>query len=313
MQNLRAILEEAGSGLDRLVKTTVFLQDLGDFAAMNEVYAATSATPPARAPRSRSRSSRRARSSRSRRSRCSDAFISSVHFLAHNGGVWNSVADYVHSLGLDAYLVGGAVRDELLGRTPPELDFVVPGVGHAELREALEPHGQVEDLVVADQRVGVRLLPRDKAARALSPPGSSSRRPASSARRGRAGTTSRSSPTAGSRSSRTWSGATSRSTRSPGGSRPGRSSTRSAAATTSSAGSCARPADELPRRPAPDRPRPPLRLAARRRAGRGHAAPDARGRRGSSTSRASGSAAALAADGMGELSKLLLGARRRRR
>jgi len=37
--NLRAVLEAAGSGLDRLVKTTVFLQSLGDFAAMNEVYA----------------------------------------------------------------------------------------------------------------------------------------------------------------------------------------------------------------------------------------------------------------------------------
>ena len=37
--NLGAILAEAGSGLDRLVKTTVFLVDLGDFAGMNEVYA----------------------------------------------------------------------------------------------------------------------------------------------------------------------------------------------------------------------------------------------------------------------------------
>ena len=47
--NLAAILEEAGSGLDRLVKTTVFLQDLGDFAAMNEVYAAhVGEAPPAR-------------------------------------------------------------------------------------------------------------------------------------------------------------------------------------------------------------------------------------------------------------------------
>ena len=36
--NLRAILEEAGSGLDRLVKTTVFLTTLADFAGMNEVY-----------------------------------------------------------------------------------------------------------------------------------------------------------------------------------------------------------------------------------------------------------------------------------
>ena len=38
LTNLGAILEAAGSGLDRLVKTTVFLQDLADFAGMNEVY-----------------------------------------------------------------------------------------------------------------------------------------------------------------------------------------------------------------------------------------------------------------------------------
>ena len=49
LANLRAILEEAGSGLDQLVKTTVFLQDLGDFAAMNEVYAKhVGDQPPAR-------------------------------------------------------------------------------------------------------------------------------------------------------------------------------------------------------------------------------------------------------------------------
>jgi 2-iminobutanoate/2-iminopropanoate deaminase len=49
MRNLAAILEEAGSGLDRLVKTTVFLQDLGDFAAMNDVYARhVGESPPAR-------------------------------------------------------------------------------------------------------------------------------------------------------------------------------------------------------------------------------------------------------------------------
>jgi 2-iminobutanoate/2-iminopropanoate deaminase len=47
--NLRAILEEAGSRLDRLVKTTVFLQDLDDFAGMNEVYARhVGDRPPAR-------------------------------------------------------------------------------------------------------------------------------------------------------------------------------------------------------------------------------------------------------------------------
>jgi 2-iminobutanoate/2-iminopropanoate deaminase len=44
--NLQAILEEAGSGLDRIVKTTVFLTDLGDFAGMNEVYARRVGQPP---------------------------------------------------------------------------------------------------------------------------------------------------------------------------------------------------------------------------------------------------------------------------
>jgi 2-iminobutanoate/2-iminopropanoate deaminase len=47
--NLRAILEAAGSGLDRLVKTTVFLQDLDDFQGMNAVYAKhVGEQPPAR-------------------------------------------------------------------------------------------------------------------------------------------------------------------------------------------------------------------------------------------------------------------------
>jgi 2-iminobutanoate/2-iminopropanoate deaminase len=37
--NLTAVLQAAGSGLDRVVKATVFLADMADFAAMNEVYA----------------------------------------------------------------------------------------------------------------------------------------------------------------------------------------------------------------------------------------------------------------------------------
>jgi 2-iminobutanoate/2-iminopropanoate deaminase len=37
--NLSAVLEAAGGGLESVVKTTVFLKDMGDFAAMNEVYA----------------------------------------------------------------------------------------------------------------------------------------------------------------------------------------------------------------------------------------------------------------------------------
>jgi 2-iminobutanoate/2-iminopropanoate deaminase len=48
--NLRAILEAAGGDLDGLVKTTVYLTDLGDFAGMNEVYARhVGDRPPARA------------------------------------------------------------------------------------------------------------------------------------------------------------------------------------------------------------------------------------------------------------------------
>ena len=50
LANLRAILEAAGTSLDRLVKTTVFLQDLDDFQGMNEVYRRhVGMEPPARA------------------------------------------------------------------------------------------------------------------------------------------------------------------------------------------------------------------------------------------------------------------------
>ena len=40
ISNIKAILAEAGLSVDNVVKTTVFLADMGDFAAMNEVYAA---------------------------------------------------------------------------------------------------------------------------------------------------------------------------------------------------------------------------------------------------------------------------------
>lgn len=39
LDNLKAIIEAAGSSLDHAVKTTVYLKDMNDFAAMNEVYA----------------------------------------------------------------------------------------------------------------------------------------------------------------------------------------------------------------------------------------------------------------------------------
>jgi 2-iminobutanoate/2-iminopropanoate deaminase len=50
LTHVKAILEAAGSSLDKVVKTTVFLADMNDFAAMNEVYGTffTGDTPPAR-------------------------------------------------------------------------------------------------------------------------------------------------------------------------------------------------------------------------------------------------------------------------
>lgn len=78
---------------------------------------------------------------------------------------------FIRSLGLDAYVVGGAVRDELLGIEHADEDFLVPGVDHAGLRAALEPHGRVEDMEVHGQLVGVRLHPRDARIRALVPAG----------------------------------------------------------------------------------------------------------------------------------------------
>jgi 2-iminobutanoate/2-iminopropanoate deaminase len=49
LENLKSIVEAAGSSIQRVVKTTVFLADMNDFAAMNEVYARYfTAHPPAR-------------------------------------------------------------------------------------------------------------------------------------------------------------------------------------------------------------------------------------------------------------------------
>jgi tRNA nucleotidyltransferase (CCA-adding enzyme) len=82
-----------------------------------------------------------------------------------------TIEDFVRGLHLDAYLVGGAVRDELLGRESKDADFVVPGVDYDGLHAALEPHGRVEELEVAGRRVGARLYPRDRKLRLLAPAG----------------------------------------------------------------------------------------------------------------------------------------------
>src|SRR5690242_8981223 len=83
----------------------------------------------------------------------------------------STIEDFVRSLNLDAYVVGGAVRDELLGLESKDADFVIPGVGYEGLRRALEPHGKVEDFEVAGRRVGARLYPRDRRVRAAAPAG----------------------------------------------------------------------------------------------------------------------------------------------
>ena len=49
LQNLTAVLKQAGSSLEKVVKTTVFLKSMGDFAAMNETYGKYfTSNPPAR-------------------------------------------------------------------------------------------------------------------------------------------------------------------------------------------------------------------------------------------------------------------------
>ena len=82
-----------------------------------------------------------------------------------------AIRRYIRSLGLDAYVVGGAVRDELLGIEHADEDFLVPGVDQAALRSALEPHGRVEDMEVHGQLVGVRFYPRAAEIQALVPAG----------------------------------------------------------------------------------------------------------------------------------------------
>jgi tRNA nucleotidyltransferase (CCA-adding enzyme) len=82
-----------------------------------------------------------------------------------------AVEDYVRSLELDAYVVGGAVRDALLGIESQDADFLVPGVDIDGLRSALAPHGQTEELIVAGRPVGVRFYPRDRSVRARAPKG----------------------------------------------------------------------------------------------------------------------------------------------
>ncbi len=88
-----------------------------------------------------------------------------------NPTVPTEIRKYIRSLDIDAYVVGGAVRDELLGLPHRDEDFLVPRVDQARLRALLDPHGRVEDMEVHGQLVGVRLYPNDRGIRALAPAG----------------------------------------------------------------------------------------------------------------------------------------------
>jgi tRNA nucleotidyltransferase (CCA-adding enzyme) len=81
------------------------------------------------------------------------------------------IEEYVRSLDLGAYTVGGAVRDELAGLDSKDADFLVPGVDIAGLSAALAPHGRTEELNVAGRPVGVRFFPADRSVRRRVPAG----------------------------------------------------------------------------------------------------------------------------------------------
>src|SRR5262249_46723942 len=81
------------------------------------------------------------------------------------------IEEYVRTLGLDAYVVGGAVRDALIGIDAKDADFLVPGVDIAGLRSALALQGRAEPLTVAGRTVGVRFYPADRTLRRKVPAG----------------------------------------------------------------------------------------------------------------------------------------------
>ena len=318
MQNLRAILEEAGSGLDRLVKTTVFLQNLDDFAGDERGLRGPRRRPPARPLHG---GGGEAPLGRARRDRSDGAVLRNVAGMPRRPGFARRSPDEVTTacgLGRRLRALARARRLPRRRRRPRRAardrrrrsstssspGSATPSCGPRSSRTAGRgPRSSPTSASVCGCFRATRRYGRS------SRPGSSSRRRASSARPGPAATTSRSSPTPASRSSRTWSAATSRSTRSPGDSRPGRSSIRSAAAPTSSRASCGRRAR---RASATTRCGSCAACASSRSSGsiptRTRSGRCASGRRRSSNVSGERIGGGLAADGMGELSKLLLGA-----
>ena len=90
---------------------------------------------------------------------------------SQNGAVWDSVADYVRSLGLDAYLVGGAVRDELLGHPARDPTSSSPGSATPSCgRRSSRTAGSRTSSSPASASA-LRLLPRDRDGARAAPAG----------------------------------------------------------------------------------------------------------------------------------------------
>ena len=264
-ENLQAILEAAGSSFDKVVKTTVYLTDFGDFPEMNEVYGRyVGDKPPARATSQVADAADgragRDRGGRARLSRPIDGASSTRSASTRT----SSAAPCATSCS------GDEAKDQ---------DFVVPGRATTSSRDALAPHGRVEDLEVAGRARRAAALPaRPRAARARA---GRDRVRAAAARaldRARAARLrdrrvdpaisleedmARRDFTINAIAKRLATGEL----LDPFDGRAG----------PRGHGCCARCRRELSRGPAAARPRPALRLAARSRAGRGDARADARG------------------------------------
>ena len=190
-----------------------------------------------------------------------------------------AIRAYIRSLGIDAYVVGGAVRDELLGLRTPRRGLPRPGrrPGRACAR-CSSPTAASRTWRCTGSSSACASTRATAGSVRSRPPASSSRRPAPSGRPARAIATSRSSATPRSSSRRTWRGGTSRSTRWRAGSRTAASSIPSAASTTSSRRLLRTVGPtSFERRSAPHRARSAVRLAARLRPRTRDPGPDASG------------------------------------
>ena len=167
-RNLAAILEAAGSGIDQLVKTTVFLKDLDDFQGMNEVYARhVGERPPARS----TVAGRGAPVRRSRRDR-GDRDLEYMQ---------RTLEDYVEGSGSTRTSSAAPSATSCSGSTRRTRTSSFPA-STTRISAPRSSPTEVEDLEVAGQLVGVRLFRAIEVA-ASRRPGSSSRRRVASAHR----------------------------------------------------------------------------------------------------------------------------------